>query len=483
MTSPSLLRPLQLALVSLSLISAALIAACGGAIGSGGTGAAPPAVSGGTVTGFGSVIIDGLRFDDRSVVTVAEPAPGSEVLAEARMGHRVEVEFDADGNTRALRVEASVVGQVTAVSVTGVQAGSFAALGQTITVNADAAAGPVTQFGAGYASALDIRVGDVVEVHGVSTTAGSAQVLQATRVEKRAASPAYLRVGGLVSGLGSGAPNRFALGSLTVDAAAASITPAGTALANGMPVLVFAPVAGLNTLPSGELLLSASALRIKTFRNPGRETYASGFVTQLDAASGQFELNGVIVKYSPAVLSPAGTVLANGQYVQARGSFAADGSMAATQVKRRDGKSEPEAELKGTIVKFDSVANTLQIRDVAVSLTGTKLEGCPLSGLRDGLFVELEGTLGPTGVTAKKIECKDEPASAVIERKGVANAVDLAGTTFTLTASGKPPVTVHWTAATFFRSVTPEALNGKTVEVEGTLVNGTIEATKVKVDD
>ena len=123
MTSPSLLRPLQLALVSLSLISAALIAACGGAIGSGGTGAAPPAVSGGTVTGFGSVIIDGLRFDDRSVVTVAEPAPGSEVLAEARMGHRVEVEFDADGNTRALRVEASVVGQVTAVSVTGVQAG------------------------------------------------------------------------------------------------------------------------------------------------------------------------------------------------------------------------------------------------------------------------------------------------------------------------------------------------------------------------
>jgi Domain of unknown function (DUF5666) len=483
MTAPSLLLSMRRLLAGLGVLSAAAIAACGGAIGSGGTGAAPPTVSG-TVTGFGSVIIDGVRFDERTVTTVAEDSPGTEVLAETRMGHRVELEVDAGGQAQALRVEASVIGLVTSTSVTAPQAGSFVVLGQTITVNADAAAGPVTQFGNGYASAPDLRVGDVVEVHGAVKTSAGALVTQATRVEKRPALPAYLRVSGVVTGLDVGAPGRFTLGALTVDASAASIAPAGATLANGVPVLVFAPAASLGALPGGGPLLSAGTVRIKTLRSSGTsETYASGFVAQLDAASGRFQLNGLTVNYTPAMLLPVGTSLSNGQYVQARGNVSANGSLVAAQVKRRDGRSEPEAELKGTIVNFDSVANTLRIRDVFVALTGAELESCPNTGLRDGLFVELEGTLGPSGVTARKVGCKAEPDSAVIAREGVAGAVDLAAASFTLTPEGRPAVAVRWTAATFFRSVTPQTMGGLTVEVEGTLVNGILEATKIKVDD
>lgn len=473
----------RLFLGGLAIALASVIAACGGAIGSGGTGAAPPAVSGGTVTGFGSVIIDGLRFDDRAVPTLTETAPGDEGLAESRIGHRVEVELDSRGKATALRIESSVLGPVSASTVSGAQVGSFVVLGQTIAINGNPAAGPVTQFGSGFSSALDIQLGDVVEVHGASRVTGSTVVLQATRVEKRTALPAYLRVSGMISGLSAGTPKRFNLGSLTVDTSSAAITPAATTLADGMPVLVFAPAATLGISPGGNPVLAASAVRIKLFRHEGVETYVSGFVASLDATAQQFELNGITVKYNPMGLAPAGTVLVNGQYVQARGSFAADGSLVATQVKLRDGKSEPEVELKGTIVNFNSIANTMQIRDVAVRLAGAELEGCPATGLLDGLFVELEGSLGPTGVNAKKVECKDEPASAVIERKGVAGSVDLTAATFMLTASGKPPLAVRWTAATFFRSVTPQTLSGKTVEVEGTLVNGNIEATKVKVDD
>ena len=483
MITPSLFRSSRLLLAGIGLCAAAVIAACGGAIGSGGTGAAPPEVSG-TVTGFGSVIIDGLRFDERTVTTVAEDSPGIEALAETRMGHRVEVSVDAQGQSKSLRVEASVIGQVTSVNVTGPQAGTLQVLGQTVAINADAQAGPVTQFGGGYANALDLRATDVVEVHGAARSSAGNQVLQATRIERRSALPTYLRVSGIVGDLGTGAPGRFTLGSLAVDAGAASIEPAGTSLANGVPVLVFAPAVGLGTLPGGGPLLSASVVRIKVFRGSNvNETYASGFVAKLDAAAGLFELNGLTVKFTPAVLSPAGTVLANGQYVQARGSVASDGSLLASQVKRRDGRGEPEAELKGTIVNFNGTANTFQIRDVLVTLAGAELESCPGTGLRDGLFVELEGTLGPNGVTARKIECKDEPANAVIEREGVASAVDLGASTFTLTADGKPPVAVRWTATTYFRSVTPQTLAGLTVKVEGTLVNGVLEATKVKVED
>lgn len=481
---PALLhRCPRLALGGLALVIATVIAACGGAIGSGGTGAAPPAVSGGTVTGFGSVIIDGLRFDDRTIATVTEASPGVEVLAEARMGQRVEAELDSDGKPKTLRVAASVTGSVTDINVTSAQVGRFVVLGQTIIVNGDSGAGPVTQFGGGYGNALDIRIGDAVEVHGATKEVGSSTALQTTRVEKLSVAPAYLLVSGVVSGLGVGGAGKFSLESLTIDLGAAMVTPAGATVADGMSVVVFAPPSNLTMSPAGVLVLTASALRIKTYSNASIETYASGFISQLDTVLGQFKLDGLLVKYTPSGVSPAGTALVNGQYVQARGSFGTDGALIAAQVKLRDGKNEPEAELKGTIVGFDVTSGTFRIRDVNVTLGTGKLEGCPITGLRDGLFVELEGSLGPTGVVAKKVECKSEPDSAVIERKGVASAVDPASSSFILTPSGKPPVKVYWSATTFFRAVTVQSLSGTTVEVEGTLVNGDIQATKIKFDD
>jgi hypothetical protein len=476
-------RQARVTLALLALVSAAVLAACGGAIGSGGTGAVSPSVGGGTVTGFGSVIIDGLRFDDRSVPTLAENEPGNAQTAESRLGHRVEVEVDDHGEARTLRVEASVIGAVTSTSITGPQAGSFVVLGQTVTVNANASAGPVTQFGGGYGNALDLQVGDPVEVHGASKTLNNAAVLQATRIEKRPSMPAYLRVSGIVGGLGSSGPNRFVLGALVVDYGSASISPNGAAPSNGAAVVVFAPAAQLTAAAGSMPVLAASKLRIRHSAPANVETTVSGFIGLLDSAKGEFDLGGLKVKYEPSAVQPAGTVLANGLYVRVHGSFAEDGSLLATQVRLRDGRDEPESELKGSIIGFDAATNTFQIRDVAVSAAGAKLEECPSTGLRDGLFVELEGALGPTGVMAKKIACKDEPVGAVIERKGVASAVDPATSSFTLTPSGKAPLAVTWSTLTYFGSVTPQTLSGKTVEVVGTLVNGVLQATKVKVED
>jgi hypothetical protein len=351
-------------------------------------------------------------------------------------------------------------------------------------VNADASMGPVTQFGGGYSSMLDIQAGHSVDVHGALKPLGGGQVIQATRVEKRATLPAYLRVSGIVSALGEGGTGQFTLGSLTVDHAAAVILPKGASLVNGASVVVLAPPTNLSMTAGSNPVLKASTVRVKSFRNASAETFTSGFVALLDSASGQFSLNGQLVKFRPVDVQPAGTMLSNGQYVVARGSVDANGMLIATLVKLRDGKSEPEAELKGSIGNFNSTNNTFLIRDVLVTLVATtKLEHCPASGLRDGLFVEMQGSLDLTGVTAKKVACKDEPSGAVIERKGVASGVDLVGSTFTLIASGRAPVKVVWTTLTFFRSVTPQTLSGKTVEAEGTLVDGDLIATKIKIED
>lgn len=455
------------------LVSLAVVAACGG-VGSGGTGAEIITLSNGTVTGFGSVIVDGTRFDDRGASTVVEAEPGNEVVTEIRLGDRLEVVSEVAGVAKTLRVEATVVGVVTAM-----QSGGFQVLGQTVSINTDATLGPVTQL-AGYTMASDVQTGHVVEVHGVHKVSGNADVVQATRVEKRSGLPTFLRVSGQVHALGAGASKQFTLGALTVDYGSATIEPVGAELVDGASVLVFAPPDRLTTQSGGSQRLNAAALRIKSLRSDASDAYASGIVAQLDTTNGRFQLSGLRVTYSPAAISPAGKALANGQYVQARGQVAADGSLAAKLVTIRDGRSQPEAELKGTLSGFDAAANTFVVRGVLVAVNGAALQGCPSTGLVNGLFVEVEGVMSASGVVARKVQCESEPSDALIEREGVAGSVDLVNSTFSLKPENSAAIPVSWNALTFFGGVTPQTLNGMKVQAQGVLVNGVLQASKVK---
>ncbi len=80
-----------------------------------------------------------------------------------------------------VRLDGAVSGPVTAVGAT-----TLTVLGQTVAVNANGLAGPITQFGNGYTQIGDIGVGDAVEIHGVLVRQGTAAVVQATRIDKLA---------------------------------------------------------------------------------------------------------------------------------------------------------------------------------------------------------------------------------------------------------------------------------------------------------
>jgi hypothetical protein len=457
-------------------ICSLIIASCGG-VGSDGSGAPPQAQGNGTVTGYGSVIVDGVAFDDRGAATVTEVAPGKDVVTETRLGDRLEVVSASAGVAKTLRVEPTVVGSVSALVVNG-----FVALGQTVLVNTDAGLGPVTQLD-GFASTADVRVGDMVEVHGVYKSVGTAQVVQATRIMKRVDSPAFVRVAGLVQGLSSGMTRQFQIGALTIDYGAATLAPEGAVITEGAAVVVFAPPDHLSTPTGGALRLAATAVRVKNVRSNGFDTYASGIVSQLDATAGRFKLDGLTVAYAPANVAPAGVSLTNGMYVQARGMVGADGVLTASLVTVRDGRSQPESELKGTVVGFDSVAGTFSVRDVLVTLGSASLEACPAGGLANGLFVEVEGAMNASGVTAKEIHCTSEAADSTVEREGVASAVDTTASTFTLLRTGSTSVAVSWSALTYFGNVTPQTLSGAKVEVEGVVTAGVLQASKIKRED
>lgn len=457
-------------------IGCVIVVSCGG-VGSDGSGMTPQALGNGTVTGFGSVIVDGVAFDDRSAATVTEVAPGKDVVTETRLGDRLEVASASAGVAKTLRVEPTVVGSVSALVTNG-----FVALGQTVLVNADASLGPVTQLD-GIASAVDVRVGDVVEVHGVYKNVATARVVQATRIVKRLDSPAFIRVAGWVRGLSGGTGKQFQIGALTIDYSAATLAPEGALLTEGAAVVVFAPPDHVTAQTGGSLRLGATALRVKSVRSDGFDTYSSGIISELDTTAGRFKLDGLTVAYAPANVSPTGVSLANGSYVQARGRVGTDGVLTASLVTVRDGKGQPESELKGTVTGFDSVAGTFSVRDVVVRLGSASLESCPSGGLADGLFVEVEGAMNTSGVTAKEIHCTSEAANSTVEREGVASTVDTAASTFTLLRSGSTSVPVSWTALTYFGNVTPQTLSGVKVEVEGVLSGGVLQASKVKRDD
>jgi hypothetical protein len=443
------------------------VVACGGggSVGSGGTGA-PLGVAQGTVNGFGSVFVDGERFDDRNAPAVEEDSAGHDVAVEARLGHRVQIEFEQDGIARSLHVDGALRGIVSSRDAT-----QFVVLGQTVRVNDDATKGPVTQFGGGYRTLADVAVNDIVDVHGIVVAQGQGSFVQATRVDHAAALP-FLKVTGIVSGL---AGATFDLGSLRVTTANAVVLPGGAALANGQVVKVLAPAAAL----SGSTL-AASRVRIDRQLPDGHTAVVSGALASLDTSAHTFFVEMQKVDHARANVVPAGATLANGQYVRVRGSLGSDGTLVASQVSVRDGRgNEVEAELHGNIIGFDAASRTFTLRDVVVDASGVTPQGCP-SGLSEGLFVEVEGRLSSTTVVATRVRCENPPPDATVEREGTAGNVSASAKTFVLATSGGA-LDVTWSDRTFFRQVTPDTLDGKRVEVEGVLTGGTLAATKVKL--
>jgi hypothetical protein len=479
--TPAFAAHFPIAARAAACLALALVASCGGGgvVGSGGTGAPNTAYSVGTVNGFGSVIVDGASFDDRNAVVVAEAAPGVDSPAEVRLGERVSVAYTKAGVASEIRILPALSGPVAAAP----SSGRFTMLGQTVVVNAAGGSGPTTQFGGGYLRATDIAAGDAIDVHGVLVLQGGSWVISATRIDKLAAAPAYLRVTGVVAGFVAAA-RTFTLGALAVDAGAAVFVPDAASLVNGQPVTLLASPAAYVATGAGAPRLQAAQVRIAALPASSLDDTLSGSVSSLDTGAKTFLLGAQRVSYAGAAISPAGASLSNGSYVQVQGRVGGDGTLVATAVNVRAGETEDEADLSGTIVAFDPVAKAFTLRDVLVDASMAALQGCPVGGLANGLYVQVAGALASNGVTAATIQCQSEPAGGTVERQGRASGVDTVATTFTLTPGTGAPITVQWTGTTYFGSgLAPATLSGKTVDVQGSFAGAVLVATKVKLDD
>jgi hypothetical protein len=386
---------LSMAAALLALGGAALLASCGGDVGTGGTGAPATTYSAGRISGFGSVIVNGVRFDD-SASTIVDDDGAVHTASDLLLGMTVsidagEIKTDSTGAkasvARTVRFGDEIAGPVTSVNLAG---STMVVLGQTVTVDL------ATVFG-GYATGLaGVASGDLVEVFAfLDTTTGN---YKATRIDKQALLASYT-LQGVVAGLDAG-NHRFSIGTALIDDSGVSSLPS---LSNGTLVRVH-----LQTVPSGGAW-SATSVKVVTAHElaPDEHTEVEGIVSGFVSLS-DFKVDGVPVNAGGSgVVFTGGTsaLVQDGIRVEVEGVNHAGVVVAASVDVRQDDSGDREVELHGAVSAVDPVAQTFTLRGQTVHWSGaTVFSGGTAAQLVNGANVEMHGTLAATGSSVEATE-------------------------------------------------------------------------------
>lgn len=385
-----------------------VLAACGGGGDAPGPVAQPQgstAVVSGTVTGFGSVIIDGVRYPE-SDLTVAHDVDGrseaAATMASVKVGQQVEAALDGQGQATKLLVRATARGTVEAVDTT---ASTLKVAGQTIKVVASGDGATIFEGASGLA---DLAPGSWVEVHGTLDAGGS---IVATRVEVSSASGVIrVRAAGLVKELSG---STFRLGDLKVEFAAAVIKPDGSTIANDVLVFVYGdalPVAG-----------TFAAKVVRVARKPsleGRELRVGGLVADASADGRSFKVNGIRVDAGSAELkggqSPQWTDVRNMALVRVEGTLGSDASgplLKATRVWLVPASEQRRVQLMGQVTDYVSPAN-FKVRGTLVDASSAVVKNGTRDDIKAGTFVQVSGRIVGEVVKADEVKI-DVPAKDV----------------------------------------------------------------------
>lgn len=379
----------------------------GGGVGTGGTG-----IVAGTITGLGSIIVDGVRYDDSQAVLERRPdLVHSETLALAdlQVGQYAYLELDAAGNPTRVRIEPQLVGPAADVNAA---TGQFTVWGQAVAVNSDPSRGPTTVL-SGMQSLAELRTADPVQVYGVlQSSDSSGDVIRATRIERLASAGALpARITGTLK---PGAGGALLLAQRPLDVSA---LPAPPALGGGVAVTA--------VIPSGTSVPAnwqASSLSLLAPPNAG-SMRISGAAHLL--ANGHALVQGVEVDLSGLPAS-ARQALREGGYLTVAGNTSSqDGSQVVASAIESLPQAGRPAQLRGSITSVTGTTSFV-VRGESIDARSAQFSSGSPADLAVGAFVEVQGTLTPTGVVASSIAVSAVPPdTAVLDLTGTVQSVDV----------------------------------------------------------
>ncbi len=404
--------------IGASIAATLLLTACGGggndAASTNGTNA--DLVSQGVISGFGSVIVNGVRFDDSKAKIEDEDEEENSTRSkdDLRLGMVVNINGSSAGTTGTASVisfGSTLKGPVQSIASSTVPSGTptttttaagshtLVILGQTVLIGAWTVFDPVS-LPNGFAS---IAAGNVLEVHGHLSP--SLNRLVATRISKENNANAY-KITGNVSSLNATSQS-FKIGTETFSYANIDPQKLRVTLADGLTIKM-----RLATVQATTGTWTATRIKAAKKAMPDRiKAEIEGLITAFTSAT-SFSVNGLVVDASNASFPKGTATLALGVRVEVKGTVI-DGKLVASVVKTEDrdrGEDEDnEIELHGNLSALDTTAKTFMLRGLTVSYAGNvSFQRGLASNLVNGASVEVKGQSSGGGTTVQATRIKFE---------------------------------------------------------------------------
>jgi len=462
-----------------------LAAGCGGGGGSttpdvdppppppiGGIGATGVAM--GPISTFGSVVVNGVRYETNSAVFTVNGLSGSQ--DDLRVGQVVTVsgtidDNGVDGDADEVNFDDNVKGPIQNIDLATSQ---IVVLGQTVLISPD------TSFDDSIspASIDGLSIDDIVEISGLVDAAGR---ITATRIESKPAGTEF-EVLGTVSSLDSG-NFLFNINDLVVDYSNATLDNfTGGQVANGD----FVEAKGTSLAASGELV--ATRVELKNALPDvadGVHVEIQGFITRFASAQ-DFDVTGLPVTTTASTIYEGGVAgdLGLNIKVEVEGEVNSSGVLVATKVDIRRAKAVRATAIVDLV---DSGANSLVVLGITVSVDAlTRLEDkssadvrpLTLADINAGDYVEVRGGEFPAG--------SGDILATILEREDFDPDTELQGFVETISDPSFTilGVTIQTDGGTVFRDVNDNVISSTNffnqlgpnslVKADGTEVSDTV---------
>ena len=421
------------------LLLSSFLLACGGGISLSGVGSGGSGIAEGSVSGFGSVIVNGVEYDDSNAVSTIESADRSTTVSAAKLGQRVRVSQSKDGVADTIEILPQLRGPVTSASSDGVY---LQVMGQWVrVVSVSDTSGTATVVEA-YDGIGSIAKDDSVEVHGVWTqdAARGIPVLVASRIEKLSGSFELL-ISGQVTSVGQ---SKFTLNDsgVVIDVGSSPPMPVGSQVTAWLSQWASASLTQQATrtkdaapVPTGTQLLRLDVMAAASDVSGGQLRAQGRPIAIPENLQSQFPS-------TPAPLLLEAT-LQNGVWT-------------ATTLQLRNKAQDLGGEilLKGAI-PWDATAKSLTLREAKVAIGSATVisANCPQSGPM--VFLEVRAMRGPPGTTpvATSINCPSTvPGDSVIRQGGFVQSIAADGKSIAVLLDGQ---TTPLTMVVFDGSILP----------------------------
>lgn len=372
-----------------------LVAGCGG-VDSGGTGTAAIV---GPITGYGSIIVNGIRLDDAGAA-IEDDEGRPQTQDELKLGMMTIVDATdlsaINGSQRAtatsIRISSELLGPVDAIDTS---AGTLTTLGQTVLIT------KATLFDERLPGGLaGLTPGTVVEIYGRYDRFRNRYA--ATRVEPRP-TPAFYKLRGAISRFDASA-RIIVIGRQTIDYNAVPVSDRSNVATGAIVRVTFRPQSVNDVWTAIRLLAAVAQL-------PDRdEVQVEGRISAW-VSSRQFSIDGIPVEASMAAFPDGEGGVVLGARVSVEGA-SVGGVVLAREVELESDEVENNTtfELHGAIESIDAAARTFVVRGVRVDYAGpVTFESGSAADLAAGRRVEVQGTLSTDGtaVQARQIEFED----------------------------------------------------------------------------